>query len=124
MTSEEMTVLCRYIKAQCPQQAFDTRTPTAWAETAPGWLTLDAARAAVIAVKQRQPFVDISDIITEVRQARGGDRLASPCRSRDCRSCVWSWCECGCHGPRRRAVGDGNGRLAIESGPQPFGGPP
>lgn len=70
MTRDEVVKLCRYIKAACPAQAFDDYTPDVWAEILPSWLTLDAARSAVIAVKQRQAFVDVSDIIAEAKRAR------------------------------------------------------
>lgn len=70
MTNEDMIKLCRYIKAACPAQQFDEHTPMVWADMTPGWLTIDDARQAVIAVKQRQPFVDISDVIAEAKKSR------------------------------------------------------
>jgi hypothetical protein len=70
VTGEEITKLCRYIKAACPAQAMDEFTADVWAEILPGHYTLPECRAAVIAIKQRQPYVDVSDIIAEVKRTR------------------------------------------------------
>lgn len=70
MTGEEVVKLIAYIRAACPSQAFEEYTADAWAEILPRHYTLDECRAAVIAVKQRQPYVDVSDVITEARRAR------------------------------------------------------
>jgi hypothetical protein len=79
MTDEEVAKLCRYIKAACPSQAFDDFTPLVWAEILPAHYTLPECRAAVIAIKQRQAYADVSDVIAEVKRARAGaadrDRL-------------------------------------------------
>ena len=61
MTHEEVVKLCRYIQAACPSQAFDDYTPEVWAEMLPARYTLDECRAAVIAIKQRQAYVDVSE---------------------------------------------------------------
>jgi hypothetical protein len=74
VTSEEVAKFCRYIQAACPAQRFDEFTPDVWSDIFPGWLTLDDARAAVIVIKQRQRYVDPSDIIAEVKRIRA-DRL-------------------------------------------------
>lgn len=73
MTPDEIIKLCRYIKAACPAQAMDEFTPDVWADILPVSYTLDECRAAVIAIKQRQPYVDVSDVITEVKRARRAD---------------------------------------------------
>jgi hypothetical protein len=70
MTHEEIVKLCRYIQAACPAQRFDEYTPDVWAEVFPASLTLDDCRAAVITIKQRQRYIDPSDIIAEVRRIR------------------------------------------------------
>ena len=70
MTPVEITKLCRYIRAACPSQAFDEFTADVWAEILPAHYTLPECRAAVVAIKQRQPYVDVSDIIAEVKRAR------------------------------------------------------
>jgi hypothetical protein len=66
----EVTALCRYIAAVSPAQQWDEFTADAWAEVIPADFTLDECRAAVIAIKQRQQWVDPNDIIDEVRRAR------------------------------------------------------
>jgi len=73
MTCEEVTKLCRYIKAACPSQSMDEFTPVVWTEILPAHYSLDECRAAVIAIKQRQTWVDVSDIIAEVKRARRAD---------------------------------------------------
>jgi hypothetical protein len=70
VNDSEVVALCRYIAALTPAQQWDEFTADAWADILPGDLTLDDARAAVIVIKQRQQWVDPSDIIAEVRQAR------------------------------------------------------
>jgi len=65
MTPAEAVRLCRYVKAACPNQAFDEYTPEVWAEIIPDWLTLDDARQAVISLKRKQTYVDISEIIKQ-----------------------------------------------------------
>src|SRR5690348_3542330 len=65
MTLEEVVKLCRYVKGACPNQAFDEYTPEVWAEIIPDWLTLDDARQAVILLKRKQTYVDVSEIIRQ-----------------------------------------------------------
>lgn len=62
-------MLVRFIRALCPQQRIDEYTPDAWHEVI-GHLDFDDARNAVIAVKHSKPFVDTSDIVTEVNRAK------------------------------------------------------
>lgn len=62
-------MLCRYIRALCPQQKFDEYTPDAWADVLSGY-QLDDARRAAAAVARRQPFVSPSEIIAEIRRTR------------------------------------------------------
>lgn len=69
MTPTETTLLCRYVKACCPQQAVDDFTPDAWHDLL-GDLPLDDCRAAVVAVARRQPFVAPAEIREEVRRIR------------------------------------------------------
>lgn len=71
MTPRETVLLCRYVKACCPQQAFDEYTPDAWQDLL-GDLTLADCREAVRNVAGRQPFVAPAEIRTEVRRLRGG----------------------------------------------------
>jgi hypothetical protein len=65
-----MTKLCRYVAAACPGQSWDEFTADVWAETIPGDFTLDECRSAVIALKRRQKWIDVSDIVAEVRRDR------------------------------------------------------
>lgn len=62
-------LLTRYVRACCPQQAMDEFTADAWHDLL-GDISLDDARAAVVVVARRQPFVAASEIRTEVRRAR------------------------------------------------------
>jgi hypothetical protein len=65
----EAVILCRYVKALCPQQKFDEYTPDAWYELLGDYLLNDCKDAART-VGQRQPFIAPSEIITEVRRIR------------------------------------------------------
>lgn len=109
MTPSDAVILTRYVAACCPQQAIDEYTPDAWYDLL-GDLELGAAKAAVMAVARRQPFVAPAEIRAELAAAQADDRgpQSNACRDRNCRDCVWSWCVHTCH---RRAV-DG-GQLAI-----------
>jgi hypothetical protein len=71
MTPEETILLCRYVRACCPQQAMDEYTPDVWCDLL-GDLTLTDCREAVRNVAGRQPFVAPAEIRTEVRRLRGG----------------------------------------------------
>ena len=52
---------------------MDDYTADAWHDvlSLEPWLTLGDARAAVIEVKRRQPFVDVSEVIAEAKKTRG-----------------------------------------------------
>lgn len=69
MTREEMVDLVEFIAAICPQQRIDRATAIPWYEVI-GGLEFADARAAVVAVKHSQPFVDVSDIAIECARAR------------------------------------------------------
>lgn len=79
MTDDEVTKLCKYIAEACPSQRFGEFTSDVWAEILPRDFTLAECRSAVAAVKQRQPFVDVSDVTAQVRRTRAAaadkDRL-------------------------------------------------
>jgi hypothetical protein len=63
--------LCRYVHAATPAQKLDEYTPNAWADILEDLpCGFDEGRAAVVAIKRRQVFVDCSDIIAEVRAVR------------------------------------------------------
>jgi len=69
MTPTEALVLCRLTKGMCPQQAIDEFTPDAW------HLLLEDARfedakAALVNLARRQPFVAPAEILTEVKRIR------------------------------------------------------
>jgi hypothetical protein len=63
-------IACRYAAALTPAQQWDEFTADVWADVFPADFTLDETRAAIVAVKQRQPWLDPCDIIAEVRRAR------------------------------------------------------
>lgn len=69
MNSQEAAVLCRYVRALCPQQKFDEYTPDAWHDVLND-LALDDCREAAARVARRQPFVAPAEITAEVRVIR------------------------------------------------------
>lgn len=69
MTPRETVLLCRYVKACCPQQQIDEYTPDAWHDLL-GGLVLADCREAVKNVAARQPFVAPAEIRAEVRRIR------------------------------------------------------
>lgn len=69
MNPEEAVMLCRYVRACCPQQAIDEYTPLAWAEHLEN-VTYEDAKAAAKAITSRQPFVQIAELKAEVRRIR------------------------------------------------------
>ena len=73
MNHAEAVILCRYVRAVCPQQAIDPFTPDAWADLL-GSIRMADAKDAVRAIASRQPFVAPAEIITEVRKLRN-DRI-------------------------------------------------
>ncbi len=75
MNNAEATALCRLVQAYCPQQRIDEFTPDAWAEVLADVRFIDA-KAALVAVVRRQPFVAPAEIIAEVRRIRD-QRIAS-----------------------------------------------
>ena len=75
MNANEALLLCRYVKACCPQQAIDEYTPTAWADLLHD-IRFEDAQAAVRAVAAKQPFVAPAEIRAEVARIRGA-RIAN-----------------------------------------------
>lgn len=69
MSPEEAVMLCRYVKACCPQQAIDQYTPIAWAEHLEDVPYPDAKEAAK-RITARQPFVQIAELKAEVKRLR------------------------------------------------------
>lgn len=112
MTPAETVLLVRYITACCPHQKIDSHTPDAWHDLL-GDLDLDSCRAAAAEIARTRPFVAASDIrgLIERKKADGLPH-SDACRARNCRECLWSWCQCLCH---RRAAVRGDETLAIEA---------
>lgn len=80
MNSQEAAVLCRYVRALCPQQKFDEYTPDAWHDILGNYQLTDARHAAA-RVARRQPFVapsEIADEITKIRAERTHDFVYEP----------------------------------------------
>ncbi|MET9973897.1 hypothetical protein ACFYOI_03725 [Streptomyces microflavus] len=73
MTQDEAILLLEYVVAACPAQRVGEFTPDVWGELFAPY-SLDEARAAVIVVAARQPFVAPADVITEVK-ARRAERI-------------------------------------------------
>lgn len=69
MNANEALLLCRYVRACCPQQAIDEYTPTAWADLL-GDIRLEDAKEATRRVASKQPFVAPAEIRAEVRRIR------------------------------------------------------
>lgn len=69
MNRQETTTLCRYVRALCPQQAFDAYTPDAWHDVLHPH-RLDDARQAAAQLAARQPFIAPGEIVTEIRRIR------------------------------------------------------
>ena len=69
MTEEEAVQIAEYVQAACPAQKFGEYTPDVWGEILAPY-DVDEARAAVIAVARRQPFVSPAEIVTEIRERR------------------------------------------------------
>ncbi|NUS22715.1 MAG: hypothetical protein HOV92_00605 [Streptomyces sp.] len=69
MNSQEAAVLCRYVRALCPQQKFDEYTPDAWHDVLNEYL-LDEARTAAATLARRQAFVAPGEIATEIKRVR------------------------------------------------------
>jgi hypothetical protein len=70
MNSQEAAVLCRYVRALCPQQKFDEFSPDAWHDILGDYQLADARQAAA-RVARRQPFVAPSEIADEIGKIRG-----------------------------------------------------
>jgi hypothetical protein len=79
MNRADALKLCRYVHAATPAQKLEEYTPQAWADILEDLpCGFDEARAAVVAIKRRQVFVDCSDIIAEVRAMRDERIRLSP----------------------------------------------
>lgn len=106
MTRDEMTDLVEFVAYACPQQKIGKMTTIAWYEII-GHLAFDDARAAVIAVGRRQPFIAPSEIIGEIAAARCAELPHSQaCRGLDHKECRMSWCMCSCHPRAVKALTD------------------
>ncbi|MFD6421582.1 hypothetical protein [Streptomyces sp. NPDC060198] len=69
MNSQEAILIAKYVASVCPQQRFNEHTPDVWGDILAPY-TVDDARAAVIAVAARQPFVAPAEIVTEIKARR------------------------------------------------------
>lgn len=69
MTNAEAVILCRFAKACCPQQQFDSYTPDAWFELLND-LRFEDCKEAVVRIVKRQPFVAPAEIRDEIRLVR------------------------------------------------------
>lgn len=58
-------MLCRYVRACCPQQHMDKYTPDVWADLLDD-VPYDVAEQAVIRIAKRQPWVAPAEIRAEV----------------------------------------------------------
>lgn len=70
MNATEAIMLCRFIKAACPQQAMDELTPDAWLMLLEPYRYEDCQQAAV-ELARAEPFVAPAEIIAKVKAIRG-----------------------------------------------------
>lgn len=75
MIHQEAAVLCRYVRALCPQQKFDEYTPDAWHDVLAPW-DLNDCRTAASNLSGKQVFIAPAEIIAEVKRIRA-ERLAN-----------------------------------------------
>jgi hypothetical protein len=69
MNHSEAVLLCRYVRAACPQQKLDEYTPDVWADLLAS-VRFEDARLAVTRLASNQPFVAPSEIRAEVKRIR------------------------------------------------------
>jgi hypothetical protein len=69
MNPAESLALTRYVKAGCPQQAFDEFTPDAWHDLLSDLRFVDCKEAAK-RIARRQPFCAPAEIRAEVHRLR------------------------------------------------------
>lgn len=121
MTPTETVMLCRLVKALCPQQAIDSYTPDAWHEVI-GHLDLDECKRAVISAARRKPFIAPAEIISEIAAVRSADKPHSnACRDGNHGDCRVSWCSCTCHPAAVAAGTSPKPELpALPAGPKRF----
>lgn len=74
MTPQEAIQIAKYVAALCPQQRFNEHTPDVWGDVLAPYDPADA-RAAVVAVAARQPFISPAEIIGEIKTRRA-ERIA------------------------------------------------
>jgi hypothetical protein len=78
MTRHDFVIFCRVLAALSPAQQWDDFTTDAWYEVFPRDYTLEECRQAAVRVKQREKWLDPSDIIAEVqRDRRPADEAAN-----------------------------------------------
>lgn len=71
MTSTEVALLCRLVRAAAPGQPWDEHTAEAWELIVPPDYSLDECRAAVITIVRRgERFIDPGAVIAEVKRVR------------------------------------------------------
>lgn len=103
MNATEAAILCRYVKAACPQQAIDEYTPAAWGDLLAD-IRLEDAKVAVRAVVSRQPFIapaEIRDEVKRIRAKRIADHpILTPPPGTEAEQRAWL-------GEAKRRIGDG-----------------
>jgi len=71
VTSTEVALLCRFVRAACPGQQWDEYTAEAWELILPPDYSLDECRAAIVAIVcQGARFIDLGAVVAEVRRTR------------------------------------------------------
>jgi hypothetical protein len=69
VNANEAIMLCRFVKAACPQQAIDEYTPDAWLILLEPFRYEDCKQAAV-ELARAEPFVAPAEIIAKVKAIR------------------------------------------------------
>lgn len=69
MNHTEAMTICRVVAAMCPAQKFDEHTPDAWALVLDD-IRIEDAKAAVVALGKRSPWISPAEIRAEVARIR------------------------------------------------------
>ena len=89
MNLDEARRLLSFISAVCPSQRIDAKTPEAWAVLLADQPYDDCYRAAQ-RVARREKYINVADIIAEVRTIKAG-RIPAPGEWGACPEHVGQW---------------------------------
>lgn len=110
MNPAEAVAICRVVAAMCPAQKLDEHTPDAWALVLDD-IRLEDAKAAVVALGKRQPWISPAEIRAEVARIRAkriGEAILTPPADLDEAETI-RWIA-----DARRRLGDGEPLEAVQ----------